>query len=392
MVRVLWSVLLGAVLFWSLPVRYAAAKDNTIDAKTATEVAVGPVRLALPIKLPWSVSVLDHARGRTGSLVAAVGHGDRKIRIWSVSAQRHKKLLATAKAGFHLDSVRWLDWDGDGRRYELLVSAEGKSQAQIWRYHDGTLRELGAAREPDPARIARAADVDGNGFWDFVLGPYEGDRITVLWGSKGFKFTPSFLDAGANSYPTYPAFVDWNRDGRPDIVWSGWRSGDVRLALNLGDRKFRVESLQPNGPGSPRQVAVADINGDGWPDLVVAQEVAGAVKILYNDQEGGVGGSESIPLPVPGVSAVAVLGCGPHSLLALSAAGKEILAKRGTDGKHWLLHQFPVSGVALDPQFSDVDGDGHADLVYVNAGGKSVDVVFGPLWAQTKPVAEAANP
>lgn len=344
-----------------------------------------PVRLLLPVPQPWSVTVQEAYRnGGNDSLIAAVGHGDEFLRLWSVNRQRRVADLARVKVGFHPDSVRWLDWNGDGRRDALLVSVEGAARVQVWRYALGRLQRIGEIGEPDPARTAQAIDLDGDGHLDLVLGPYDGKRVTLLWGGADDHFTPTFLKT--LSRPSYPVVVDWNRDGRTDVAWSDWRSGDVRLALNLGQRRFHVQELQPAGRGAPRSVTVGDIDGDGWPDLIVPQEVASAVKIFYNNQASGVGRRESIPVPVPGVSAVAVHGCGEHSLLALSAAGTELLARRAADGQHWLLRQFPVHGVALDPQFADVDGDGHPDLVFVNAGSKVIEVVFGPLWEQAQPV------
>ncbi len=87
-----------------------------------------------------------------------------------------------------------------------------------------------------------------------------------------------------------PAVVDWNNDGKFDIL-VGQEYGTVCLLLNSGspkEPKFdKAETLmigaKPLNGGMRADVAVADLNGDGKKDLICADEWA---KINYFENVG----------------------------------------------------------------------------------------------------------
>ncbi len=69
---------------------------------------------------------------------------------------------------------------------------------------------------------------------------------------------------------------DFNRDGRPDIYFTGNLVSN-KLYLNDGDFRFRdVTSTAGVGGGGEwcRGVAVIDINNDGWPDIYVCSTIS----------------------------------------------------------------------------------------------------------------------
>lgn len=363
------SILILAVCFG---IRCIASASEV--SQSATE------RLELRVNNPWSVAAMNF-RDDDGGLIAAVSHSDNYLAVWSVDKLRKTEALAKAEVGFHPDHVSWVDWDRDGNPHELLVTVEGLSRVQIWKYGERKLTKLQEIPVTDPPRTAKITDFDADGNLDLVLGPYTGDRLTTLW-NDGNSFTQGFISAG--QWPSYPAIADWNRDGRPDIVWSAWQEGCVSVALNQGKREFDVRELRPAGPGSPRQVTAGDVDGDGYPDLVVPLEVGGGALIVYNDTHGEAKQTEMIAAPVAGFSSAAVDDPVDVSMLALSAAGIEILARKISD--EWQLKQFEVPAIAADPQFADVDGDNELDLIFANSGGKSADIIFGPLWDKAQPL------
>lgn len=69
---------------------------------------------------------------------------------------------------------------------------------------------------------------------------------------------------------------DFNRDGKPDIVFGGNLVAD-QLYLNEGDFKFKRTLPQLlNDDGWTSGVVIADVNGDGWDDIYLCRE-------LYDD-------------------------------------------------------------------------------------------------------------
>lgn len=334
-------------------------------------------RLEVAASRPWSASM--HERGsHKGSLLAVTSHRDGYLGLWAIDKNRTLHPLDRNEAvGFHPDEVRWVDWDGDGESTELLVAAEGEAKIQLWRYRDGRVQLVAAQGVADAPRDVVAADLDGDGYQDLVVGPYDARRVQLLWGKGNFEFNLVFLDAQPT--PSHPKIVDWDGDGRLDIVWSDWDAGSVRWARNLGNRKIDIRLLQEPGHGAPRQIEIGDLDGDGSPDLVMALEVAKAARVLYNDGHGGVARQEEIPAPIAGYSDVAITGSGPTAMLAFSEVAQIVLARRDEQGT-WQLRNTKAGNLPLSLEFADADGDGIQDLIFANSSGNTVEIVFGPLW------------
>lgn len=144
-------------------------------------------------------------------------------------------------------------------------------------------------------------DYDGDGFWDVFLpggGEYAGeDRKTItgrpckLYRNLGNgRFEDVTVQAGleglADGRPWFyshgVAVADYNRDGWPDLLVTGW--GAVALFQNVPvdpndprrGRKFE-DVTKPAGLGEgitwATSAAFADLDGDGYPDLYICQYV-----------------------------------------------------------------------------------------------------------------------
>ena len=350
-------------------------KSDTNDAATVPEVTDGLVHQSIAVSHPWAVAALQRADDDT--LIAALSHDQNYLEVWSVDANRSVASLGSGETGFHPDDVRWVDWDGDGKSLELLVTVEGERKLQLWQIGFWGLKHLSTFAVIDPPQNLVSADLDGDGHLDIVVGPYEGERITILWGKGDFDFATSYLPTLQT--PAYPALTDWDRDGDLDIVWSDWESGSVQFAAYQSDRQFESFFLQePVSGTAPRQVLPYDIDRDGHPDLVVSQEVAKAAKVLFNDGTGQVRESEDIPAPQAGYSAVAATQHEGRVLLAMSESDAIILSLQG-DGQ-WQQRNIGGHGLMLGLDFVDIDRDGHEDLIYAKSSGEGLVIVYGPVW------------
>ena len=364
---------------------------STVNAASSgdTAGAQSPIRLLIEVPMPWGVTVTP---GRNNDrLIATVSHNKDQLIVWSITNDRIVTELDRADTGFHPDDLSWIDWDADGDVRELLVVVEGRSEIQLWQFNnDSKLEKSATFKVDDPPQNALIQDIDKDGNFDIILGPYQSERISILWGQGGFTFEKAFLPAEMT--PSYPTLVDWNKDGLVDIAWSDWYHGTIRIAFNKGGRDFELHRLRDAQTDSPRQVMSGDVNGDGWPDLVAALETGKSALVFYNDGAGNVASQNQIPAPLVGYSSVAITGSGENALLALSETKVIVLAKPKLDDKTndkigWQLKQILDNrGLALDLQFYDIDNDGKLDLVLANSSGDAVEVFFGPLWESARPL------
>jgi hypothetical protein len=209
-------------------------------------------------------------------------------------------------------------------------------------------------------------DLNGDGYRDILSGSYSRHEqpmaglFQVLWGQKGGTFKKAVVLNGTNGKPlvipskgqdevvesicTRPFAVDWNGDGKLDLV-VGTFSGSLYLFLGEGGGKFRPQPQRLMAGGSPLQVPgnhgdpfIVDWDGDGDLDLLSGSD-RGGVQWAEN-----VAGKGKPPELQPFKS---LLKAGPEF------ANGQLLNENDLTG--------PVSSMRI--WVEDVNGDGKLDLL-----------------------------
>ncbi len=169
------------------------------------------------------------------------------------------------------------DVDGDGAIDLLVPHRDGGQSVMLWNDGRGAFsvaaQAIGAPRVS--VRAAAAADIDGDGMTDFVIGDLESKRILVFrnLGQRRFadaeEISAGALEAGAI------AIADLNKDGTRDIV-VGAAEGTGTIFFNTSRGvQLAFEQVRWNdGKGVVYGVAIGDLDGDTWPDLAVARSEA----------------------------------------------------------------------------------------------------------------------
>ncbi len=316
---------------------------------------------------PWDAVLLKEGGRRF--LVASL-HGDNALGLWDLD--RQLEVGRFAEAGYHPDGLAL--W----HKGQFVLAAEGERKVKLWRLAGGRLRMEKELAAPFPVRDVLASDLDSDGHLDLVLTPYAGAQVVIWWGAGNFAF-PQTQSLAAAPTPWHVAQIDWNGDDLPDLVWSDWDAGSIRVQVNLGHRRFETVFLQPPSSGSPRQVAAGDIDGDGSEDVVAALETGRAARVFYHLRDRVA--TEDIPAPEWGYSSALVLQDGT---LVLGEEGRVVLAKRKPTG--WRLRQLPAGSLPARLRAMDANDDGEQDLLVVNSAGPGINLYLGPLWPKAKPL------
>ncbi|GGK14512.1 hypothetical protein GCM10010124_03790 [Pilimelia terevasa] len=263
------------------------------------------------------------------------------------------------------------DLDRDGRAD--LVTATGANRLDVARGTGG-----GAFAAATAVPLGRGAtevtlgDLNGDGDLDAVVSHRDEASLTVLYGGAGAALGgPVTLAAHAGTGNS--VVTDLNLDGRPDIV-----------ALSAGTGGISIILATPTGFAAARrmfigafgdEVATAELTGDNRPDLVVRSSGGRFVRILRGDgagdftpvgalaiQAGGPEGMALADFTGDGRTDIAVAAIHENEVSALAVhAG----AGDGTFGPAQVVNRGEFT---YDVHAGDFDGDGRADLLYLNSG------------------------
>jgi enediyne biosynthesis protein E4 len=220
----------------------------------------------------------------------------------------------------------FIDYDNDGYPDVLLVNGDdfpghphgGATPPKL--YHNnrnGTFtdvtRQAGLAVPMFGLGVA-VGDYDNDGFDDLFITALGQSHLFHNNGNGTFTdVTKSAGLWGPNEFSTSAAWVDYDRDGKLDLVvanyvqWSeqgdlyctadgahksyctpeSYKGSSVRLWHNIGG-KFE-DVTQKAGLGDPTSkslgIAILDYNGDGWPDILIANDTQ-PNKLYLNKKNG----------------------------------------------------------------------------------------------------------
>ena len=297
----------------------------------------------------------------------------------------------------------------EGRAYVYHGSASGLSSVPVWTAESNqVLALLGFS-------VARAGDVNGDGYSDVIVGApnytngntNEG-RAYVYYGSdSGLSTTPAWTAESNQDLAYFGGWVatagDVNGDGYSDVIVGAWsysngQTDEGRAYVYLGSASglasspaWTAESNQDGAFFGRRVGSAGDVNGDGYSDVIVGAE-------LWDNPLNGEGkayvyhGSATGLALTPawtaeGNQAVALFGCSVGTAGDVNGdrfsdvivGARQAANPEFEEGRAYVYHG-SAGGLALTPNWTaepnfasaffgesgtagDVNGDGFSDVI-----------------------------
>jgi hypothetical protein len=228
----------------------------------------------------------------------------------------------------------------------------------------------------DPLYLA-TADFNGDKLPDVVSASYSDGDLAVFLNSTqspGVFAAPIILPSPGASQV---AIGDMNGDGLPDLV-----SADFNVSLFLQTSAGVFASPISLYPGGANWVAVGDLNGDGFPDVALTDNVG--VKVLMHT---GAAGATTYAAPISVFTQTPNANIAGANLIAIADVNGDgfndlvitdpgptggaaptvsvLLQDASHPGQFLAAVSYPIapSGLAKSIIVTDVNGDGHPDIV-----------------------------
>jgi enediyne biosynthesis protein E4 len=314
----------------------------------------------------------------------------------------------------------FIDYDNDGWPDIVLVNGENwpghpgaPSTLKLYHNnHDGTFtdvtRKAGLAVPMFGLGVA-VGNYDNDGFDDLFISALGQSHLFHNNGNGTFTdVTKSAGLWGPNEFSTGAAWVDYDRDGKLDLVvanyvqWSiqgdlfctldgtkksyctpeSYKGSSARLWHNLGNGKFEDVTQKAklyDATSKSLGVAILDYNNDGWPDILLANDTQ-PNKLYLNKHDGtfeergvsaGIAFSEDgVARAGMGVDAADYDGSG-HASIIITNFANQMLSLYHNEGNGLFVDEAPRSEVGRATLvtlgfgcfFFDYDNDGWPDIL-----------------------------
>ena len=280
--------------------------------------------------------------------------------------------LSMAVGGF--SDLVTADVNGDGNLDVVLSNPATNRVVIVLGDGQSGLREGSfAAAGSAPGRVL-VREVDGDGKPDLIVAAASG--ITILQGTGDGRFMP-LRDIQTGAAVSDVATLDVTGDTRLDIVVAVPEANLVRIYA--GDGRGRFTAGQILAGAGPSALVVGDFTGDERPELVIANHTDGSLVRLDSATAFADGQVVASGVRATRLIRADVNGDGRADLVALDATAGELHVLLGNgDGSFERLPLQEIGGAAAGLIVEDINGDQLPDLVISLPGDRQIGVGTNP--------------
>jgi hypothetical protein len=281
------------------------------------------------------------------------------------------------------------DFNGDGRN-DLAALVDGHLEVRLQDGRGALATPLQLAIPSVVFGVVQGVDLGADGSTEILVGHSGGLAVYGWNGAGGFALE----NHAARSPCWYMAAADLDFDGAPDIFCHG-QLADATLYYS-GQGKalqapvyMQTAAYIPNAGGGRRimQAQLKDVTGDGKPDLLIAHSSSNSFFVYPHDSGRGFLPATAYPYPEEddlgslAIEAMDVDDDGFNEVIVAKACNRPcssiLVFSRDNHGYLALSKRLPSYDGPAALLASDIDGDGHEDLLVGHAGWFAVGRYMG---------------
>jgi len=177
------------------------------------------------------------------------------------------------------------DLNGDGKQDLVVVAGSSNAVSILLNAGGGVFRPVTKVVTGDSPNAAVLANFNSDAFPDMVVATYLSNQIQIYLGNGSGGFAaPTSISTGSGSGPWALAVLDWNQDGKNDLVVILYGTSRYRLYIGNGAGGFSLHS-EYSVALHPVAVTAGDLDGDDIPDVAIVSEGStppnGTVTVAY---------------------------------------------------------------------------------------------------------------